>query len=64
MVLPQQNFGCHIAWRATSVSAIILKADSGKSKIDKGQVTMFIENNIFRPDISMDHSVTMHKFQS
>ena len=64
VVLPAHDFGCHVARRSTRLTRIVGRKDARNSKISQAQVSMVIEYQILRLNISVDDLLLMDGFQS
>ena len=63
MILPTHNFRSHIPWSTTCIVRVVLSVFSRNTKISNSHVTLRIQHQIFRLDISMNNFVLVHILQ-
>jgi hypothetical protein len=64
MILATHYFLSHIAWSARGVGAIFCPVHFGNSHVSNANITIFFHDDVFRFDISVDHSLVMHILES
>ena len=64
MVLTTHDFRCHIAWRSRCVFRVLWVPQSCNTQISDSKVTIFVEDQIFRLDISMQYCILVKVFET
>jgi hypothetical protein len=62
VILSAHHFGCHIAWSARRVLAILSLPYFSDTEVSYTDVPALLYNEIFRFNISMNNSLIMHIF--
>lgn len=64
MILSAHYFRCHIAWGSWGVLSIIWIPDPGNTEICGSEIALFIKDEVFRFDVSMESAVVMEVLKS